>query len=211
MPAPRPAPGRQAGCGPAASGGMPDGQRVALGVRGDHSAAGGAATAHGPDRAEPSPRDPEPCPPERPSRPAPRARSKPFRRSRSAADGGSGQLAKLAPAAWPAPRRASAGGSTSSTVAPRIITAALPGRAATPGRRRAAEAGHADEAGDRRRSERAVRAANGRSMCRVISGAASPPDRERQPHVDQPRQGSSGPLDQGPCRAPRSRRDGRAG
>jgi hypothetical protein len=55
------------------------------------------------------------------------ARSRPWRRSRSAAVGRSGQAASSRPAAAAAPRRTSSGGATSSTVAPRMVTPALPG------------------------------------------------------------------------------------
>jgi hypothetical protein len=55
------------------------------------------------------------------------ARSSPWRRSRSAAVGRSGQAASSRPAAAAAPRRTSSGGATSSTVAPRMVTPALPG------------------------------------------------------------------------------------
>ena len=55
------------------------------------------------------------------------ARSSPWRRSRSAAAGRSGQAASSRPAAAAAPRRTSSGGATSSTVAPKMVTPALPG------------------------------------------------------------------------------------
>ena len=100
------------------------------------------------------------------------ARSRPWRRSRSAAAGRSGQDSSSLAAAAAAPRRASGGGAGSSTIAPvagravrsrsgpgprpggRGSAGRRPGRAAAPGRRRAAAADPQGEPGDPAVTER---------------------------------------------------------
>ena len=144
------------------------------------------------------------------------ARRKPCRRSRSAAEGRSGHAASSAPAAAAAPRLASAGGVTSSTVAPRIVTPALPGsrsRTRSPtcsgsASRSISRAMAEAPGGPRGRTRACVRA---EPMCRVISGGKSSSRGAARAGRPPAWSASSGLPRSGPCRAPGSRPGCRGG
>ena len=168
----------------AASGAMPMASGSRLACAATISASRSRRLAQRPGSASQSPATG--CgPPATPIAASAPARRNPCRRSRSAADGGSGQAASSRPAAADAPRRVSAGGATSRTVAPMIVMPALPGsrsRTRSPtcsgsGSRNVSRATGESPMGPRGRIRAWVRA---EPMCRVSSGgsvtSASPSD-----------------------------------